>query len=119
MRARTQRALPHVVVAARLVGVALTAACAALLTTKIADIQKTPGRYDGRTVTISGTVSASHNLLVVKYYQVDDGTGQIAVVTDSALPKEGDHVRVKGKVNQAFAIGSARLVVIVEEPPSR
>ncbi len=113
MRTRTQRA------AVRLAGVALMAACAALLTTRIADIQKAPGKYEGQTVAISGTVAASHNLLVVKYYEVDDGTGRIPVVTDSALPKEGDHVRVKGTVNQAFAIGSARRVVIVEEPPSR
>jgi len=102
-----------------LVTAAVLASCAALLTTKIGDIQRSPGKYDGQTVTVAGTVSASHNLLVVKYYEVDDGTGRIAVVTDSALPKEGDHVRIKGKVNQAFAVGTARLVVIVEEPPSR
>ncbi len=119
MRPRSSRAIWTVAAPAYLAGVVVIAACAALLTTKIGEIQKAPGQYDGRTVTISGTVSASHNLLLVKYYQVDDGTGEIAVVTDSALPKEGDHVRVKGKVNQAFAIGSAHLVVIVEEPPSR
>ncbi len=119
MSLRSQRAVSWTVAAASLAGALSLAACAALLTTKISDIQKSPGQYDGKTVTIAGTVSASHNLLVVKYYQVDDGSGQIAVVTDSALPKEGDHVRVKGKVNQAFAIGTARLVVIVEQPPSR
>jgi len=102
-----------------LASAAVVAACASLVATKIGDIQKTPGRYDGRDVTITGTVSASHNLLVAKYYQVNDGTGEIAVVTESALPKEGEHVTVKGKVNQAFAIGTAHLVVIVEEPPSR
>jgi len=102
-----------------LAGALLTVACASLFTTKIGDIQQTPGKYDGTTVTIAGKVSATHNLLVVKYYQVDDGTGQIAVVTGSALPNEGDRVRVKGKVNQAFALGTARLVVIVEEPPTR
>jgi len=95
------------------------AACASLVATKIGDIQKAPGQYDGREVTIAGTVSSSHNLIFANYYQVDDGTGQIAVVTQSALPKEGEHVTVKGKVNQAFAIGTAHLVVIVEEPPSR
>lgn len=119
MQPRSQRTVPWTIASAGLAAALSLAACAALLTTKIGDIQKSPGQYDGQTVTISGTVSASHNLLVVKYYQVDDGSGQIAVVTDSALPKEGDHVRVKGKVNQAFAIGTARLVVIVEQPPSR
>ena len=99
--------------------VMLATACAAVFATEIGDIQKSPGTYDGKAVTISGKVTSTHNLLVVKYYQVDDGTGEIAVVTDSALPKEGESVRVKGRVNQAFALGTARLVVILEEPPRR
>ncbi len=98
---------------------AVVTGCAAIFATKIGDIEKAPGQYDGRNVTIAGKVTATHDLLVVKYYEVDDGTGEIAVVTDSALPKEGEHVRVKGQVKQAFAIGTARLVVIVEQPPSR
>jgi hypothetical protein len=40
-------------------------------------------------------------------------------VTASALPGEGKSVTVKGKVNQAFSLGAAHLVVIVEEPPRR
>jgi hypothetical protein len=100
-----------------MLGAALAWGCAALFATKIGDIQKAPGQWDGRTVTIAGKVTGTHNLLVVKYYQVDDGTGDIAVVTNSALAHEGDHVRVKGRVEQAFALGSAHVVVIVEAPP--
>ena len=102
-----------------LLGSLLISGCASLLATKIGDIQKEPGKYDGRNVTIAGKVTSAHNLLVVRYYEVDDGTGEIAVVTGNVLPKEGDHVRVKGKLNQAFAVGTAHLVVIIEEPPSR
>jgi len=104
---------------ALMLGAALAWGCAALFATKIGDIQKAPGQWDGRTVTIAGKVTGTHNLLVVKYYQVDDGTGDIAVVTNSALAHEGDHVRVKGRVEQAFALGSAHVVVIVEAPPQR
>ena len=113
------RPRPSALGRALLPAVALAWGCAALFATKIGDIEKTPGQYDGRTVTIAGKVTATHDLLVVKYYEVNDGTGEIAVVTDSALPKEGEHVRVKGQVKQAFAIGTAHLVVIVEQPPSR
>lgn len=118
---RIERVLPRPRAAGRalLAGAALACGCAALFATKIGDIEKAPGRWDGRTVTIAGKVTGTHNLLVVKYYQVDDGTGEIAVVTQDALPKEGDHVRVKGRVEQAFALGSAHVVVIVEQPPSR
>ena len=102
-----------------LFGLLAVGSCAALFATKIAEIKKTPSSYEGKTVTISGRVTSAHNLVLVKYYEVDDGTGEIPVVTQSELPKEGDSVRVKGKVDQAFVLGSARLVVIVEEPPSR
>ena len=117
----TERVRPRTKAVRRalLLAVALASGCAALFATKIGDIEKAPGRWDGRTVTIAGKVTGTHNLLVVKYYQVDDGTGEIAVVTQGALPKEGEHVRVKGRVEQAFALGSAHVVVIVEQPPSR
>lgn len=119
MRTQPQRFPPRGGMTLWLLGSLLVVACASLLATKIGYIQKAPGRYDGKSVTVAGKVTAAHNLLVVRYYEVDDGTGKIAVVTESAVPKEGDSVQVKGKVNQAFAIGSAHLVVIVEEPPSR
>ena len=118
MRFRTRRVVPSTTSAFLAVVLSLCA-CASILTTRIADIQSSPGKYDGRSVTIAGTVSATHNLFLVKYYEVNDGTGEITVVTDSALPREGDHVTVKGTVNQAFAIGTAHFVVIVEEPPRR
>ncbi len=93
--------------------------CAALFATKIGDIKKAPGSFDGKTVTIDGKVTSAHNLLVVRYFEVDDGTGEIPVVTQGDLPKEGESVHVKGRVDQAFVLGTARLVVIVEEPPKR
>ena len=100
-------------------GGALIAACSTLFATRIKDILSSPGTYEGKDVTIAGKVTASHNLVVVKYYEVDDGSGEIAVVTNNVLPKEGDKVRVIGRVNQAFAVGSSRLIVIIEKPPSR
>ena len=105
--------------AALLLSVVALAACASLVATKIADIRKDPGRYDGREVTIVGTVTATHDLFFAKYYEVDDGTGRIKVVTESPLPKEGGRVTVRGKVNQAFAVGTAHFLVIVEPPPAR
>jgi hypothetical protein len=100
-------------------GAAVLAACSTMFAIKISDIKSAPSKFDGKDVTVEGKVTASHNLMVVKYYEVDDGSGEIPVVTDSALPKEGATVRVKGRVTQAFVLGTARLVVIVEQPPSR
>jgi aspartyl/asparaginyl-tRNA synthetase len=108
-----RRPLPRLVVIAALV---LVTGCAGLFATKIRAIKENPGRYDGKAVTVSGTVEESHNLLVVHYYAVNDGSGTISVVTQDALPKEGEKVVVHGKVSQAFKLGTASAVVIVEDP---
>ena len=119
MTVRRPRSEGHAAAATALLALLLLGSCAALFATKIGDIKRAPSSYDGKVVTIAGKVTSTHNLLVVKYYEVDDGTGVIPVVTASELPKEGADVRVKGKVNEAFALGSARLIVVVEEPPER
>ena len=85
-----------------------------LFATKIGDIQENPRKYEGKLVTVSGTVKDTTNLGFVKFYVVDDGTGEIHVVTDHALPKEGVEVRARGTVKEQFSIGSSSLVVIKE-----
>lgn len=97
----------------------LGVACTTLFATKIGAILASPGKYEGQEVTVAGTVTGTYNLLFVKYYKLQDDSGEIAVVTQNALPKEGEKLRVKGKVNQAFAIGGSRLIVIVERPLER
>jgi photosystem II stability/assembly factor-like uncharacterized protein len=113
MTTTCRRLLPLALVAV------LAVSCAMLGATKIAEIKASPLKYEGKTVSISGEVTATHNLLVVRYFTVRDDTGEIAVVTQSPLPEEGQKVHVKGTVDQAFAIGDTRLLVIVEEAPPR
>jgi aspartyl/asparaginyl-tRNA synthetase len=91
--------------------------CTGLFTTKIKDILQHPRDFDGRTVTIAGEVKESANILFIKYFIVQDDTGEITVVTNRAVPRQGDKVRVTGRVNQAFAIGDKSVVAIVEESP--
>ncbi len=98
------------------VALMLQIACAGLFATKIADIKKSPDKFANKVVTVAGTVDESHNLVLVHYYTVNDGSGTIAVVTKDALPKEGAKVVAKGTVNQAFKLGDASFLVIVEEP---
>lgn len=102
-----------------LVVLVLIAVATLACTTKIGDIKSQPGKYEGNTVTVSGEVMGKVNLLVLKTFQVRDDSGEITVVTSSALPEEGKKVRVKGRVDQAFAIGASRMIVIVEEAPER
>jgi hypothetical protein len=92
------------------------AGCGGLLATKISDIKQDPAKYNGKAVTIAGTVDESHNLFVIHYYSVNDGSGTISVVTGDAVPKEGEKVVVHGKVSQEFKLGTASVVVVLEDP---
>ncbi len=84
-------------------------------TTPIREILDNPAKFDGQRATIAGEVVDSANLLVLKFYKVQDATATIAVVTQKAVPKPGARVRTTGTVHQAFAIGKEQLTVLVED----
>ncbi len=93
----------------------LAAACEGIGATPIGDILAKPRDYAGKKLTISGEVTEIFSLVVIKYFVVQDKTGQIAVVTDKPLPKKGTTVRVTGSVREAFSVGDQQLLVLVEE----
>ena len=80
----------------------------------IGKVLNNPRAYEGKTVKIKGTVVQSMNLLVLKYFALRDKTGEIYVVTDKILPKQGDTASVKGQVQEGFTIGPAQFIVIIE-----
>ena len=82
--------------------------------TAIKEILDNPAKYDGKVVSVEGDVVDSANLLVLKFYSVQDATGKIAVVTKRSVPRPGAHVSVQGTVHQAFSLGNDQLTVIVE-----
>jgi len=86
------------------------------MSTKIGDIRADPRRYADKEVTVSGEVVGTFSLVVVKYFTLRDNTGEITIVTQRPLPREGGHLTVRGTVREAFSIGSETLLVIVEEP---
>ena len=87
-----------------------TAACAT--GASIGQVKTNPGRYVDRNVTVRGTVTSSWGIPLVplKMYQVDDGTGEILVVSDDRrIPSKGAQVRVTGKVSE-FAVFGGRSI---------
>ena len=86
-----------------------TSACAVSLRhPNIADIQQHPGRYQDQTVSVSGVVTSSWGLPLVpfRFYKVDDGTGEVTVLSQgSRMPTTGEHVRVKGRVQDVAVLG--------------
>jgi len=82
--------------------------------TPIGSILKNPRAYEVKELTIAGKVTDRTSLIVVKYFRLRDGTGEIMVVTDKTLPAVGSSLRVRGKVMEAFSIGTEQLLVFVE-----
>ena len=71
----------------------------------IADIERNPGKYQGKEVAVAGVVRDSYGLSIpgTRYgggaYKIDDGTGAIwVVVTDGNVPQKGAEIGVKGRV---------------------
>jgi len=93
---------------------AVSISCSLFTTTSIGEIVDNSRNFDGRTVTISGEVTESANLVFVRYYVVKDDTGEIVVVATHAVPEKGSHVRVTGVVDQAFSLGESSVVVLKE-----
>lgn len=84
--------------------VGVTSACAlGLRDPNISELRGNPGRYQHRSVNIDGVVTGSWGvpLLPFRLYKVDDGTGEVTVVSNgSRIPTRGARVRVKGKVDE-------------------
>jgi hypothetical protein len=82
--------------------------------TQIKNLLDNPRDYAGKTVTIKGTVSDRASFIVIKSFSLKDDTGQIIVITDKPLPRVGDTISVKGKIEEAFSIGTEQLLVFIE-----
>src|SRR5688572_13449992 len=93
-----------------------TAACAT--GASIGQVKTNPGRYVDRNVTVHGTVTSSWGvpLVPLKMFQVDDGTGEILVVTDdNRIPSRGARVRVTGKVGEFAMLGGRSIGLHLRE----
>jgi hypothetical protein len=81
----------------------VSAACAARTVNQvIAD----PSRYRNREVKLSGTVVDSYSLVNRGAYRIDDGTGQLWIVSDKGVPRKSARVDVKGTIREGFNLGS-------------
>ena len=86
-------------------------------TTKTGDITANSAQYNAKTVNISGYVGDTiWNALTSRgAYQVNDGSGNIWVVTSKEPPVKGVKVSVTGTVSPAFTLGDMSLGTVVNE----
>jgi hypothetical protein len=99
-----------------LIAASLLTSCAARV--RIADIKDRPGKYDEKTISVSGVVTSSWGVPLVPYqfYNVSDGTGEISVLSKAGrVPSKGAHVKVKGRLNEIASLGGRSVGLHIEE----
>jgi hypothetical protein len=98
---------------------ALVSACGlGLRNPNISELKNNPGRYQDRTVNIDGVVTSSWGVPLVPFrmYKVDDGTGEVTVLSNNMrTPTRGARVQVKGKVNEVAVFGGQALGLHLRE----
>jgi hypothetical protein len=85
---------------------------------RIAELKDQPTRYATRSVSVTGVVTNSWGIPLVPFqlYNVDDGSGEITVVSRSGrTPARGTRVQVKGKVNELAVFGGRSVGLHIEE----
>ncbi len=87
---------------------------------KIADINRDPGRYANKDVSIAGRVSSSFGVMGTGVYEIDDGTGTMWVYSQSyGVPANGAKVAVTGRIQQGFSFGGRSFATILRETERR
>jgi hypothetical protein len=104
---------------ASLVLAAMLSGCAlAVRRPSVAELKFNPGRYHDRTVAIDGVVTSSWGLPLVplKFYKLDDGTGEVTVIAnDGRVPSRGARVRVKGRVGEMATLGGRAVGLHIQQ----
>ena len=100
MLMRLLRMLPVLAVVVVLSG------CAARMS--VAELKYNPARYQDKTVSLDGVVTSSWGVPLVpfRFYKIDDGTGELTVLSQSGrTPGKGARVRVTGRVGDVANFG--------------
>jgi hypothetical protein len=104
--------------AVALVSVVLLAGCAAR-GVRVAELKDEPGRYATKTVSVNGVVTSSWGLPLVPFqlYNVDDGSGEITVLSRSGrgAPARGTKVQVKGRITEFAVLGGRSVGLHLQE----
>ena len=99
----------------------LVAGCAARQV-RIAELKDQPTKYNDKTVRITGSVTKSYGIPLVpfQFYNVEDGSGEITVLSRSGrAPATGPRVEVKGKLNEVAVFGGRSIGLHIQEDERR
>lgn len=97
---------------------ALVAAGCAARSVRVAELKDQPTRYVDKSVSVTGVVTSSWGIPLVPFqlYNIDDGSGEITVVSqNSRTPARGTRVQVRGKVTEVAVFGGRSLGLHLQE----
>jgi len=85
--------------------------------TDIAELNSRPKDFEGRQVKIKGQITDTLKIPFVdsRSYEIDDGTGQVTVVTNLSLPRVGDKIAIVAIGRNAAIIGDASIGFRLQE----
>lgn len=85
--------------------------------TPIGEINRSPGRYEGKESRVKGTVTGLSKLpfFETKNYTLRDETGEITVFTESTLPAMDETVAIKATVKTTAILGEQSFGLRLEE----
>ena len=107
--------------AAMLTVVLLVSGCAARQV-RIVELKDQPARYNNKSVRVTGMVTSSFGIPLVPFqiYNVDDGSGEISVISNSGrAPARGTRVQVKGKLGEVAVLGGRSIGLHLREEDRR
>jgi hypothetical protein len=88
--------------------------------TSISAVNRDPGKYAGREVTLAGRVTDSFGALGNGVFQLDDGSGTMWVLSQGfGVPGNGAKVAVTGTVSQGFSFGGRSFAIILKQTQRR
>ena len=101
---------------------ALVAAGCAARGVRVAELKDQPAKYSTRSVSVTGVVTSSWGIPLMPFqlYNVDDGSGEITVLSRSGgVLSKGTRVQVKGKINQFANLGGRSVGLHIQEEDRR
>jgi hypothetical protein len=88
--------------------------------TTIAEINRDPGKYQGKEITVAGNVSDAFGALGTGVFQIDDGTGRLWVFSQNyGVPGSGAKVSVTGRLEQGFSFGGRSFALALRQTQPR
>jgi hypothetical protein len=88
--------------------------------TSIARINRDPGRFAGKEVTIVGQVESSFGAMGTGVFAVDDGSGRMWVFSERwGIPGRDARVAVTGRIEQGFSFHGRNFATILRETRRR